>query len=464
MKRPSLSIRWRLTLWNLLLLGTALVALGFVFYFGLRYLLFDAVDDRLMSQAAIARSALVFDNGLAVNIAPLSDDDEEFVRVWDASGNLVFDTSGRFDEPTPNPDGVVRAAEGGSSFVWLNTGDDDVRILAEPIQNGDEFAGVLEVGRETDAKESLSFAARTIAISIPAILLFAGAGGWWLAGRALNPIDRITRTAATIEERDLSRRIDEALPDDEVGRLAATFNAMLDRIEDAFSRQRRFTSDAAHELRTPLALMRSQIDVALQAERDPAIDQDTLEALGDDVDRLARMATSLLSLARSDAAGIQLTVGEIDLPDLLDLLAEQYAPVAGEARISIVLDTSRATIVADQDQIIQVLVNLLDNALRHSPGGTQITLGCRAGQERVRIWVADEGPGIPPEDLPHIFERFYRVESDRGRRRGGIGLGLSISKAIVEAHGGMIEIQSTPESGTIVTVSLLTDNAGSTNR
>ena len=187
---------------------------------------------------------------------------------------------------------------------------------------------MIEVGIATDVRGTLAFAGQMLAISIPLILLFATAGGWWVAGRALNPIDRITRTAASIEERDLSQRIDLQLPDDEVGRMANTFNAMLDRIETAFSRQRQFTADAAHELRTPLALMRSHIDVALGHGREPDADEATLDALGSDVDRLARMTGSLLALARSDAGGIVLEKEAVDLQDLLELLAEQYQPLA----------------------------------------------------------------------------------------------------------------------------------------
>ena len=456
MKRPNLSIRWRLTLWNVLLLGAALVVLGIVFYYGLRFLTFDSLEDRLDNQAAITAAALVVDGDTLrlESQAALPADSEQFARVWTRSRELIVDTSGSFDGPTPNPDGVARAFEGERNLTWVEVEDDDVRILAEPVLRDGEIAAVVEIGIETDARETLAFAGQTLAISIPVILLFAGAGGWWLAGRALNPIDRITRTAAAIEERDLTRRIDIELPDDEVGRLAGTFNAMLDRIEAAFSRQRQFTADAAHELRTPLALMSSQIDVALRRTGLSNVDRDVLEALQSDVERLARMADSLLSLARSDARGIVLDSEVVDLPDLLGLLADQYRPLAAEAGVEIALDARPATVEADHDQLIQVLVNLLDNALHHAPQKTAITLGCRSSVGSARIWVADQGPGIPPEHLPHIFDRFYRVESDRDRHRGGIGLGLAISRAVVEAHGGEIEIESLPESGTTVSVIL----------
>ena len=359
----------------------------------------------------------------------------------------------------PNPDGVRRALAGERNHGWFEVEDDDIRILAEPIIDNGEIVGVIEAGRETDARETVGFAGQMLLVSIPGIVAFATAGGWWLAGRALNPIDRISRTAARIEERDLSQRIDIDLPDDEVGRLAATFNAMLDRIEDAFSRQRQFTADAAHELRTPLALMRSQIDVALTKADVPPRERETLEALGDDVDRLTRMAKSLLSLARSDAGGVRLDIETVDLPDLLELLADQYRPLAAESGIALELDLEPVTVQADHDQLIQVLVNLLDNALHHSPATTTVTLGCRNAGNVAQIWVADQGPGIPPEHLPHVFERFYRVESGRDRTASsspgrGIGLGLAISWAIVEAHGGTIGVASHAGDGAVVEIEL----------
>ncbi len=230
-RRPQLSIRWRLTLWNVLLLGTALVVLGFAFYYGLQFLTFQSIESTLDNQASVTDDAVVVvgDTLALTSASGTPSDSEQFIRIWDASGKLVVDTSGSFDTPTSNPAGVERAFAGERTIIWLNTGDDDARILAEPIRRDGEIVGVIEVGIATDVRGTLAFAGQMLAISIPLILLFATAGGWWVAGRALNPIDRITRTAAGIEERDLSRRIDLQLPDDEVGRLADTFNAMLDR-------------------------------------------------------------------------------------------------------------------------------------------------------------------------------------------------------------------------------------------
>jgi heavy metal sensor kinase len=265
---------------------------------------------------------------------------------------------------------------------------------------------------------------------------------------------RITQLAAEIEEHDLSRRIELALPNDEIGSLARTFNAMLDRIERAFHRQRQFTADAAHELRTPLALMQSQLELALRAAHRSADDQRVLEELHADVERLTRIAAALLMLARGDAKWIELSQDDIDLGALVDLVAEHYRPLARQAGVDLTVAAEPVSLVGDDDRLVQVLVNLLDNALRHTPPGKRVTVGCRPDGAQAQLWVADEGAGIAPEHLPHLFERFYRVEAGRNRHQGGIGLGLSITKLLVEQHGGSITISSTPEKGTIVMITL----------
>jgi heavy metal sensor kinase len=433
----------------------ALVVFGGVFYFGLRYLLYSALDDSLRGRAELLEGGISYNDGeLSVSAIGPEDSDDQFLRVTAAGGQVILDTSFEFDEPVTNAAGVAAAFDGRENLRWTHPDDDPVRILSVPIERDGEIVGVIEAAAETEIDETLGLVARLLAISVPLILLFAAGGGYWLARRALDPIDRITSTAAGIGERDLSQRIDLALPDDELGRLARTFNAMLERIEGAFERQRRFTADAAHELRTPLALMRSQIDLALAGRAGIPANTDTLESLGADVDRLTRLTTALLTLARGDAYGLEIAREQVDLPDMLDLVAEQYAPLAAERGIEIGVDAEPVALQADGDRLIQVLVNLMDNALRHAPDGSRIELGCRRAGSRASFWIADQGPGIPAEHLPHIFERFYRVDYGRARERGGAGLGLAISKMIVEAHGGAIRFDTSQPGSTRVVVEL----------
>jgi heavy metal sensor kinase len=291
-------------------------------------------------------------------------------------------------------------------------------------------------------------------LAAPIVLLTAAGGGYLLAGRALAPVAEITRMASVIGAADLHARIDLPLPDDELGRLASTFNDMLGRIEDAFERQRRFTGDAAHELRTPLSLMRSQVDLSLARPRTAADYREALEGIDADLGRLTGLIGTLLTLARSDTGRLMIEHVSIDLADTIAVILEQYSAIASDAGIVLNDASSPSPLIGDDDLLVQVLVNLLDNAIAHTPSGGAITVGCCAEVNSVRFWVHDQGIGISTEHLPRIFDRFYRVDESRQRARGGAGLGLSICRAIVDAHGGRIELVSTQGAGTKVDVVL----------
>lgn len=453
-----LPIRWRLTLWSVALLTAALLAFSAALYSGLRKLLYDSLDDTLRSQAALTLDTLQTHGGVLQPPGQLNGNSrqgEHFIRVFDWQGNPISDTSTSMDGVPIYQADVAAALAGNATWRWIMVGGEAMRVLTEPVKLNGQVTGVLQVGAfASDIGDTLGTVVTLLLTVGPLVLLAASLGSYVLAGHALAPVDRITRLATEIGGHDLTRRVDLRLPRDEVGRLAQTFNAMLDRLETAFRRQRQFTADASHELRTPLSLLQAQLELALARPRDSAEDQLVLESLAGDVERVARLANMLLALARSDAGALALSLDELDLTGLIDLVAEQYTPLAAEAGVGIVTDVAPVSLRADGDRLLQVLVNLVDNALRHSPAGGTIVIGCRASAESVRCWVADQGTGIPPEHLPHIFERFYRVEAGRDRASGGIGLGLSISKEIVEAHGGTIAVESASGVGTTFTITL----------
>jgi heavy metal sensor kinase len=260
--------------------------------------------------------------------------------------------------------------------------------------------------------------------------------------------------AASIDANDLDARLNLDLPDDELGRLSRTFDAMLARIEESFERQRRFTGDAAHELRTPLSLLRSEVDLALARPRTADEYRETLREMDADLARLTGLVGTLLSLSRSDTGQLTLEPSPVDLGETMRLIADQYAETAAARGIELATDIEPATANVDEDLIVQVLVNLVDNAIAHTPIGGRITLGAHRSGNRISLSVADTGIGIAPEHQARVFDRFYRVDPGRSRARGGVGLGLSISKAIVEAHDGRIALTSQPGSGTTVQVLL----------
>jgi signal transduction histidine kinase len=227
---------------------------------------------------------------------------------------------------------------------------------------------------------------------------------------------------------------------------------MLDRIEIAFERQRQFAGDAAHELRTPLSMMRSRVEIALNRDR-PAEDYRTeLSLLNADLERLSRLATDLLQITQSESGQMNVHLERFDLSQTIDAVLAQYRDGRGAGLPQFTAQTSPTPIAADEDLIIQLFVNLLDNAIAHTPPAGKIEVGCLADSGRARMWVADNGTGIPPEHRTRIFDRFYRVES--GRTRGGTGLGLSICQSIVSAHGGTIALAETSGPGTRIDIHL----------
>jgi heavy metal sensor kinase len=318
--------------------------------------------------------------------------------------------------------------------------------------------GVLEIARpEREVRAALSQLIVLMAIAIPLLLLIAVVGGLFLAGRALDPIDRITRAAQSIGAEDLSRRLDLHPSPDEVGRLATTFDRMLDRLDRAFRRQQQFTADASHELRTPLALLTSQVDVALERPRRPAEYRQSLASIREDATRMGQLLSELLTLARADAGQESLSREPLALDLLVDDVVATLTPLAETrgAHLEHQPDASEPVMIAGhQTRLTQLVVNLVDNALKYTlAGGTvTVTVGQEGGQATLRV--SDTGIGIAPEHLPHLFERFYRIDQARTRTAGGTGLGLALAEWIVHAHGGEIGVASQPGHGTVFTVRL----------
>ncbi len=271
--------------------------------------------------------------------------------------------------------------------------------------------------------------------------------GWVISGRVLAPIDRITSVASEIEAMDLSRRIRLEGPDDELKRLADTFDRMLERLDDAFSIQRRFVADASHELRNPLAVIRANLDVALS---DPGATVEELtqaaEVARRAVERMTRLVDDLLALARLESP--HLAWERFDLSGVVDEVLQEEAPRARERAIALVgRSRGAAPVSADRDAVKRALSNLLDNALRYSPGGTTVTIASGMSEGWAWLAVEDQGPGVPREHQERIFERFHRIDKSRSRAMGGSGLGLAIVRQIAEAHGGRAGVSSEPGAG-----------------
>jgi heavy metal sensor kinase len=480
-----LPVRWRLTIWFTALLGVTLVLVGSLVFFGLRARLYESFDDQLLDQAELVHANITIQNGTPTFATAGQSSSEHFLRLLDGDGRVIADTHPNVTETSRDPAVVTRALAGETVVSTLVVSGDsadepahsDASNESEPIDPGeqgvdhqvvfrtatmpirdsqdDAIVGALQYGLDRDdVDEPLEQLLAVFVLVSPLLLLAAAGGGYLLAGRALAPVAAITNLAARVGAQDLHARLQLDLPDDELGRLAQTFDAMLARIEDSFERQRHFTADAAHELRTPLSLMRAQVDITLARSRSAAAYREALQGLDGDLQRMTGLVSTLLMLARADAGSLVPDRSAFDLANTVALILEQYTPVADEAGIDLRAETEPAPIEADEDLLVQVLVNLIDNALAHTPRSGTVTVGCRTAAGEVQLWVSDTGPGIQVADQERVFDRFYRVDPGRTRANGGTGLGLAISRAIVEAHSGSIALTSRIEQGTRVEVAL----------
>ena len=454
------SIRVRLTLWYVLLLAVILAVFSGGVYLALRQSLYGDLNESLERNAAAFLDMIRYDeNRPTLDIRTSSDspgEGEHFVRIFDASGGITFDNSSEVGEVPVDRRVIDATLAGETTLRSIRVAGNPIRVKTVPVTQDGRVSGVMEVGLSAeDASEMLARFLLIVGLAYPLALGLAIVGGVFLAGRALSPVDKVTRLARRISAEDLSQRLNLQLPDDEVGRLARTFDEMITRLDEAFRRQREFIADASHELRTPLTIMKGQIDVSLQKEREPEAYEEVLRAVNGEVDRLIRLAGSLLTLTRADAGQIPLMLEPVNLSDVVTGALEQVAPLASQRGIGLHLHPGTdANVQADEDLLLQVLLNLLDNAIKYTPAGGEVTTGWSLNGDQVALWVRDTGPGISDEHVPHVFDRFYRVDRSRSRAEGGVGLGLAISRWIVEAHGGSISVDSSEGTGSTFTVRL----------
>lgn len=290
-------------------------------------------------------------------------------------------------------------------------------------------------------------------IAIGAIILFFGlTGGWWISSRAIRPVETISATALKISAGDLSQRINTAETESELGQLAVVLNSTFARLETAFAQQKQFASDAAHELRTPVAVMLTQTQTSLNRERDTKDYKETLEACQRAAQRMRSLIGSLLELARLDAGQEQFKRVRFDLSKVVSDCADLVRPLAVERGLKISTELPPLEMDGDSGRLAQAVTNLLSNAIQYNRDGGQVNISLKVENGMAVLSVADRGHGIPAEDLPRVFERFYRA--DKSRSSGNAGLGLAISKAIITAHGGTIEVASEENAGTTFTVRL----------
>jgi heavy metal sensor kinase len=284
---------------------------------------------------------------------------------------------------------------------------------------------------------------------IPVIILSSGFGGYWLSSRAMAPIEEITRTARDINEQSLSRRLPLPVARDELRRLSETLNAMLSRLENAFKRIIQFTSDASHELRTPVAIIRTTAELMQEQKRTVAEYEEANAQILAEAERTSNLIEELLTLARADSQAAEMSFSEVSLCDVASEVTSSTAALAESKNISLHADIPDASVIVmgDYNAIRRLMLIFLDNAIKYSAPGTDVLTSVRIQGNSAVIEVKDEGIGITEQDLPHIFDRFYRADKARSREMGGAGLGLSIARWIADSHRAHIEVASTTGKG-----------------
>ena len=442
------SIKFRFAIWYLLVLAVLLTALSVGVYFYLSRSLYRSLDDSLeLRSTQLVGFAAILES---IRQGEFQEELGEIVLLYFYTGNELAEVSPPEISIALSHEFIYRAINGRSSFTTIEAAEGEgLRLLAVPIHLSipglplSTQPGALIIGRSTrQIDEALHGLVRTLVIAVPLALAVAAGGGIFLARRALKPVDKIAQTAQEIEENDLSQRINVHTKD-ELGRLAATLNEMIGRLQGAFQRQKQFTSDASHELRAPLAVIEAESSLALQKERPPSDYRQSLETISQEARQMSSLIQQLLTLARADAGKEQWDFTEVDLGKLTTNLSTDIEVLCQEKGLNFQLGQPQDLVVrGDEARLRELFMNLLDNAIIYTPSPGTVSVSLRREGQMAVVAIKDTGVGIPAEDTPFIFERFYRVDKSRSRADGGIGLGLAICQHIAEAHGGKIEVES----------------------
>jgi heavy metal sensor kinase len=451
MKRVK-TLRVRFALWISSLFLGILAIFGTYVYFSLAHGLSVSVDNSLTLNASQIIAGLNIDNGQLILSDSFSGDPENTnlsergftIRILSPQGKPIQELGAYHNLPVSTNQSFTTYTDPASGT--------SIRIYNQPVYDNDQFVVIVQVAQSLDdMQDTLERLLLILLISVPILVIIAGVSGYFLAARALAPIDQITSTARQISAEDLSARLNIPVTNDEVGRLAQTLDNMLDRLDDSFQREHQFTNDASHELRTPLTAMQAILGMVREKRRTPKEYEQALDDLIEETDRLRTLVENLLRLARGEKRD-QNPYEMIDLSTLIKDVADSLRPLAETNGLILACNVpENLTMLGDSDELIRLFVNLLDNAIKYTEHG-KITVTAQKDEKDIVVHVEDTGNGISPEHLPHIFDRFYRV--DESRTKHGAGLGLAIAQEIAHAHGGTIQAHSTKGKGATFTAYL----------
>jgi heavy metal sensor kinase len=470
------SVRVRLTLWYTAVLACALVALALATYLVLRR------NSARLTDAAIIEMAESFlttvkaeardtpgpeglKEGIEQAISEHKYRDTVFVAL-DSEGRIIASSDIQLvptglSATTPKmlEDAMDRSTHETQPFRTIRLRDHSYRSYVRHFAIGGTECTLLVLQSLHRQEEFLKSVLSAFALAIPLSVVLASGGGYFLARRSLSPVVEMSTQAGRIGADNLHERLNVTNSQDELGHLAQSFNGLLDRLDQSFEQQRRFMADASHELRTPVAILCGETDVALsQPSRSPEDYRASLDILRAEAKRLKHIVEDLFTLARADAGQYPLTLGDFYLDELVTECSRSVRTLAAAKRITLCCDASKEMpIHADEALLRRMIMNLLDNAIKYTPPGGNVSVTWDVEDSQYRVTVSDTGRGIPSELQPRIFERFFRADEVRSRSDsdgGGAGLGLSISRWIVQAHGGRLELTRSDRTGSTFTVLL----------
>ena len=477
------SLRFKLTLWYVLILGILLISFSTFLYFTLSNSLYRDVDNKLRSLAELVSSESSsplskfsfgnIDQALetSMNLKPIG----KFIQVLDESGNI-----GRKSENLKNvqlPIGLNALKNASKGLITFETNrsiaNTPLRILTFPVVENNHVTKIVQIASSLEeVEDALNTLFIILIITVPLALMVASLGGQFLAHKALKPVDDITQTARMITSQNLNQRIIPPKVKDEISRLIETFNGMISRLDQSFRQIKQFSSDASHELKTPLTILKGEVEVMLRKERTQQEYQQTLKSNLEEINRMSQIVEDLLLLSRADTGQIELNKGDINLAEILSQVVAQMDMLARSKGLDLSASNNHRDIhiFGDALRIREMLINLIENGIKYTEEGGSVHISLQkefppAGRYRsdrserekerfVKIIVSDTGIGISREDQEKIFNRFFRVDKARSREQGGSGLGLSICKWIVEAHQGEIEVESELGKGSSFIVKL----------
>jgi heavy metal sensor kinase len=464
MKKINLPIKWRLTVWygGVLSLILIIFASGIFIYF--KNSLQDSIDGKIRSIGEVLSSSMTEAHGTSVfgNFERYLENvlgrkpKGKFIQIMDSSGRIGAKMSDIEGEALPTSfNALERAMRGEIVYETIERTKPRLRMVTIPIMDNKKVTSVVQVGTSLeDFDETMRKLLLIMIISIPTSIIVTIVVGYFMAKKALKPVDQIRRAAVKISSSNLDEKIDVAGRRDELGRLAETFNAMIGRLKDAFQRINQFSIDVSHELKTPLTILKGETEVALRKEREKDDYQKLLLSNLEEIDRMSCIIDDLLLLSKADAKEIKLNIEEVALRDLVMDVCMDMQIVADKKDVELQVNALEdVRLKGDELKLRRMLLNVVENGIKYSHVGGKVSVSSYVDDGYVRIDVKDDGIGISEEDIKYVFDRFYRA--DRSRKRiSGSGLGLSISRWIAGAHKGSIEVESQAAQGSVFTIKL----------